>query len=316
MRTRVALLACLTLVPAVALGQAAGAVTITESSTSSLGGLSDGIINIAECNGTVTGDSVTLQWNLALAPTPTSAFYKIYATTGSCPAQGASPPADSDSIRAITSSFQAISVQAGNWTTPISVRDALAMPLKLSCQAAATITFCVTVFDTNDANAKVQGTYNATGSMVVDVSAPGQPTGVVTASGDGALTVAWTAGSGTATNWAVTATPGGADSAQGCTGGGVAASQSCNGSSTSSCRITGLTNDACYTVTVQGFSSSNNPSPISAAATGIPRPVQDFWERYQAQGGREQGGCSTGAASGLALLALAALAPRLKRRRP
>jgi len=49
MRTRVALLACLSgLAPALALGQAAGEVTITESSTSSQGGLSDRVINIAD----------------------------------------------------------------------------------------------------------------------------------------------------------------------------------------------------------------------------------------------------------------------------
>jgi len=315
MRTRVALLACLSgLAPALALGQAAGEVTITESSTSSQGGLSDRVINIAECNGTVSGDSVTLQWNLALPPNSLSAFYRIYATTGSCPDSGGLP---TTGFHEISSAFQGITTQAGNWTTPINVRTDLVAPLGISCSAAATVTFCVLAFDTNTADAKVQSTFTAKGSIAVDTVAPGQPTSVSAASGDGALTVAWAAGSGTATTWLVTATGTATDNPTlACSGGGVLVSKSCSGSTTTSCRITGLTNDACYDVTVQGFSASQNPSPVSAAAAGVPRPMEDFWERYQSAGGRELGGCSGGAASGLALLALAALAPRLKRRRP
>jgi len=316
MRTRTALLACLAaLSPSLASPQAAGTVVVTESSDAALGGLSDEVINIAECNGTVAGDSVTLQWNLALTPTQTTTHYRIYATTSSCPNTG-SPP--TNGFKEITAGYQALSTQAGSWTTAINVRNDLITPLALtSCSAGATIRFCVLVFDTNnDGTAQVQSTFTATGTIGLNVSAPGQPTGVSAASGDGALTVAWAAGSGTATTWEVTATPAAANAALACTGGGVPATRSCSGSSTSSCRITGLTNDACYDVTVRGFSDVNNPSPVSATASGVPRPVEDFWERYQTAGGREQGGCSAGSASALGLLLLAALAPRLKRRRP
>ncbi len=316
MRTRVALLACLAaLSPSLASAQTAGTVVVTESSDSSLGGLSDEVINIAECNGTVTSDSLTLQWSLALPPTQASAYYRIYATTSACPTTG-SPP--TSGFKEITSGYQAVTTQTGSWTPAISVRNDVITPLSLTaCSTAATIRFCVLAFDTNsDGTAQVQSTFTATGTIGLDVSAPGQPTSVSTSSGDGALTVGWVAGSGTATSWLVTATPTAADATQVCSGGGTPGSRECSGSSTTSCRLTGLTNDACYSVTVQGFSDVDNPSPVSAAATGVPRPVEDFWERYQANGGREQGGCGTGSASALALLALAALAPRLKRRRP
>lgn len=313
MRTRTALLACLlSSAPALARAQAAGAVTITESSTSSQGGLSDGVINIAECTGAVT-DSITLRWNLAQPPTGAAKWYRVFAGTSACAASG-NMPSGSSSLKEITSGFQAAPTQAGSWTTAVPIRDITSV-LAAACSVAATITFCVYVAETDTGTPPIQTAFTASGSIDLDTAAPGQPTSVSAASGDGALTVGWVAGSGTATTWRVTAAPGAADQALGCSGGGAPGSSDCTGSSTTSCRVTGLTNDACYSVTVQGFSEVNNPSPVSPAATGVPRPVEGFWERYAADG-REQGGCGSGPAAALSLLALAALAPRLLRRRP
>jgi len=321
MRTRTALLACLVgLVPALATAQAAGQVLITESSDTAAGGLSDQVINIAECDGTVASDSLTLQWTWGVATLTTANYFRVYASTAACPTTGTAP-VDSATIHELgNATFNQVPANSTGGSGPnpaINVRTDLVQNLSaLTCRAAATVNFCVLVFDGNVTASTIQNGAGASGTIRVEVAAPGQPTSVSASSGDGALTVGWVAGSGTATTWRVTATPAAADPALGCTGGGAGGSRDCTGSSTTSCRITGLTNDACYSVTVQGFSEFNNPSPVSVAATGVPRPVEDFWERYGAGGGREQGGCGGGPAAALSLLALAVLAPRLLRRRP
>jgi hypothetical protein len=83
-----------------------------------------------------------------------------------------------------------------------------------------------------------------------------------------------------------------------------------------SCRISGLTDLACYDVSVVGYSASRNPSRASnPSVPGVPVPVDDFWKHYTNDGGREQGGCG-GPVGALALLALLPLLPRLRRRAP
>jgi uncharacterized protein (TIGR03382 family) len=86
-------------------------------------------------------------------------------------------------------------------------------------------------------------------------------------------------------------------------------------SSCSDVTITGLTNGQPYDVVVYGIDANNNPGPASSAKTGTPVLTIDFWGSYQADGGREQGGCSTaGGAAGIlgGLLSLLAL----RRRKP
>jgi MYXO-CTERM domain-containing protein len=72
-------------------------------------------------------------------------------------------------------------------------------------------------------------------------------------------------------------------------------------------RVEGLTNGAVYTVHVLAFNDADNPSDPSNSTTSSPMSVTDFWEGYEAAGGREQGGCGTGGAGVLALLGLGAL---------
>jgi hypothetical protein len=67
-----------------------------------------------------------------------------------------------------------------------------------------------------------------------------------------------------------------------------------------------LVNGATYDVTVVGLSAAGNPSVPSNALSGSPIPADDFWDRYRAAGGQEEGGCAAGAAGPLALLGLAA----------
>lgn len=78
-----------------------------------------------------------------------------------------------------------------------------------------------------------------------------------------------------------------------------------------------LTNGVEYEVTVRALSVAGNASEASNAVLETPVPSDDFWDRYQAAGGQEQGGCATGAAGPLALLGLAvALSRRRAGRRP
>jgi hypothetical protein len=84
-------------------------------------------------------------------------------------------------------------------------------------------------------------------------------------------------------------------------------------SSCSDLRIGGLTNGVTYQVVAYGMNSANNPSPASAAADGTPVPTDDFWNHYKKDGGREQGGCSTGAGALGLLGALSLLALRRRK---
>jgi MYXO-CTERM domain-containing protein len=79
--------------------------------------------------------------------------------------------------------------------------------------------------------------------------------------------------------------------------------------------VSGLANGTTYDVTVAALSAAGNPSPESNALPGTPIPADDFWDRYDAAGGQEQGGCASGAAGPLALLGLAAFLARRNGRR-
>jgi hypothetical protein len=53
-----------------------------------------------------------------------------------------------------------------------------------------------------------------------------------------------------------------------------------------------------YRVAVRAVSPNGNLSDFSAPRTGVPRPVDGFWERYKQAGGDEEGGCSTSSGLG------------------
>jgi uncharacterized protein (TIGR03382 family) len=62
-------------------------------------------------------------------------------------------------------------------------------------------------------------------------------------------------------------------------------------------------NNVEYQVRVYAFSSADNRSAASEAGVGTPMLVRDFFAIYREDfGGREEGGCASGAAGLLALL--------------
>lgn len=145
----------------------------------------------------------------------------------------------------------------------------------------------------------------------LDSVPPATPTGVTADALDSGLSIAWTMPTdlaGTARYFVHVVGPDGVDK-----GTGVA------GSAATSTKISGLVNGTPYTVTVNSIDASGtkqdnaNPSLPSAPVTGTPAAVNGFYELYRADGGTDQGGCTSAPASLVALLAAAGLLMRRRR---
>jgi uncharacterized protein (TIGR03382 family) len=80
-------------------------------------------------------------------------------------------------------------------------------------------------------------------------------------------------------------------------------------------RVGGLLNDVVYAVAVVGYTDDYNPSDPSNVASSMPTVVNDFWDVYRGDGGRETGGCSSGVAGPFGLLVLAGALALVRRRK-
>lgn len=290
MTRRLLLLTCLACAPALASAQ----ITVAESTDR------DSIINIAECSS--GQDQLTFQWTVA----STSGIVTLYASdTAGCPpststVNGVTTTAHTGVIASNVTTSNATGIPAGK------VLNAA----QITCTGGSSAVF-VCVFDSSSTTTALAST-----SVQLDLVAPAAPNALSVSPGDGSLNVSWQQGSGSADG----GTPGSANSyrvyyapADGSSGEKFS---TFTGSGTTSGRITGLTNGAAYNVSVSALTLGGNESLRSNALAGTPISVQDFWRLYQADGGREQGGCASGAAGLAALVALAPLALRRKRRRP
>ena len=297
MTRRLAVLACLAGVPALASAQT---IIVTESTDR------DSIINIAECSNQPP-DRLAFTWT----PTTTAAAYDLYASDqAGCPGTSTSSGGTTNAhTRTIATSIAQTSRNEGDTAaTVLSLAS-------ISCQSSSTSLFiCVFAAGTN-INSGTIVTPLASASVQLDLVAPPPPTLTGVTPGDGSLTVSWQVGLGSADG----GTLGSANSfrvyyapADGSSGEKFS---TFTGAGTTSGRVTGLTDGVVYDVTVTALTIGSNESARSNQLSGTettPIQVQDFWRLYQNSGGREQGGCATGAAG---LAALAALTPLVLRKR-
>ena len=179
----------------------------------------------------------------------------------------------------------------------------------VTCGTTKTVYVCVTLYATNGTT--VRGSA-VTGSIKYDLTPPPVPVSLAVSPGDSALYVSWAAGSSSTSSVAadhyevtMTVVSGAGDSTA------VHGPQSFTGTSG---RFTGLVNGVTYSATVVAVSAGGNASAPSAAATGTPKPVSDYWAQYKANGGVDPGGCAGGPAGLLSLLGLAVLARTFRRR--
>lgn len=293
---RRAILALLLAAPPLALGQT---VTITESNDT------DRIVNVLECSGSVT-DTLSFTWTISNF-TATGTFDLLASDQASCPL-----PTTTSGTTAHTVTLQAgipATTGSGSSTSNLISVPSLLQQLQITCPGPATaVHFCV------DYNAAIPTPNAATGSLTLDLQSPPAPENVQTTPGDSALNVSWTQGTGSAdggTTGAATgynvycdlhpaATPIGKRCA------------SVTGAGTLNTRLNGLTNGTDYDIEVTAVSQGGNESGRSAQVTGTPQTVNDFWRQYRGAGGREAGGCASGAAG---LVAVVALLPFVLRRR-
>jgi hypothetical protein len=285
MERRAVLLALLLPVPALA-----QTLTITDSS-----GSASPTINIAQCEGTAS-KSFNFSWTVT--STTTAATFNLEASdTSGCPDATSSNNAHTKALGTSITASNNSGVYPSSGT--VNAATTLLPGLNIQCRGAQTpVYICVRSFDASGAQISATA---ATATITVDGAQPAPPTGVVVTPGDSALNVSWSSSSssadggtsGVASSYRVVATS---------TVDGTTKTQTVTGTSA---RIEGLTIGTTYAVTVVAISTGGNESDPSAAVNGTPVQVDDFWRLYKSAGGREQGGCSTGAAGLLALVGAA-----------
>lgn len=157
---------------------------------------------------------------------------------------------------------------------------------------------------------------SAVGSVQFDGRIPLPPTSASAEPADGALIVRWTpAETGVnATEFFISAVRCDAPTIEECPFPPTEPVVSSGEGVGTEFRLRGLQNDVQYAVSVFARSEAETPSATAARALGRPREVDDFWDVYDREGGREEGGCATGRGGALAILAAGALLLRLRRR--
>ncbi len=294
--------------PALALGQAAGAITI-DSTT----------ININQCNGTQDpprgGDDVLdlgMTWNLTFKDQSTTfatgGKYRVWAAN----AQQSVDPANGRPCE-VKSDGSPLGLQVAEFdalVNPVTSKQLVSMQdivtkagFDCTLGATHTINLCVQWIE-SDAST-VGGWASGTIVTLNTTSPQNAPTNVHVAGGDKKLFVSCTGNDAASTSFKAAATP----------AGGGTTRYSNQDTSCSNLTITGLANEQPYDVVVFGMNDAFNPSPASAPpVTGTPVPTDDFYNHYKQDGGQETGGCSTAAGAAGLLSVLALLAVR--RRKP
>jgi hypothetical protein len=302
-RLSIALLATLLGAPLLARAQtnpASGQVTIVESADANE---NPPIINIAECNGD-TADTLTYYFNVPAGTTYGLFLANVQGSSEACPA-----------VTSTTQTVNSVTIVPNGTTIPAvqnvvddsTIGQRLQLPvgsggLGLTCEGSG-VTTVYLCLNTNTT------TFAASGSITLDLARPATPAGVTLRAGDTQLHVSWSRGSGGASSTS------GYRVRWGVSGGALSSSHDLDGESTTSYDIPNLANGTAYDVQVAALSRGKNESPFSDVQSDTPVEIDDFWRLYRNDGGREQGGCATGAGGLAAAVALLALAARRRGRR-
>ncbi len=284
-----------------------GQITVGEEAHTSI----DAVINAEECNGSGV---VHLSWQIPGTFPIGGVTYKLFAanqaTTGACPTQSNASTSlvAAEVLPELTSTRNPV-------TDETYATSAIATAAGFgACDATApqSIFLCVEGIDPNNVSTAV-GT--ARGTLTLDRRPAVATTGGSVSSGDSAVNVSWNLVPSTADPPAdyylidaqpISSTITAFDPTPIHTSARVTASPY---------RLGGLVNGVVYSVRVWTFSPADNPSDPFSVGTAEALPSADFWETYKADGGREQGGCSSGPAGLLAVGGAAALLAMLRRRR-
>ncbi len=274
----------------------------------------DEFVNAAQCKGTDTTPT-SLVWNTHVTVVfSTGGTYRLFASNTQPDTSGTNlnycPETDNtaNGVRAaqVGPDLDATSqsVTASKDFSPLEIVRAAGYD---ACDATSekTIYLCVHWYDANGArNGWAKGT------VKLSLTAPAAPTAVSITPGDSALNVRWSAGTGgavDATEYSVVAITTDARDPAG--------THTFGKTNDTSYRAGSLVNGVTYSVVVYAYSKAGNPSAASAAVSGTPLPVADFWKVYRQAGGAERGGCASGPAGALALLGTAALLALARRKK-
>jgi Fibronectin type III domain len=292
------LLAILLLAPSLTLGQTTvtGVVTVGENADQ------DKVVNQDECFNRKQ-DNLQVTWTFNTGGT--GPFTLLGSDQQNCPQSSST----SGTITAKTVTMGTSSTNNFADTQTVSTR--IAAVFGDNCPTTAATLFVCVVDSANNL---------LSGSILLDLAAPPAPTANPPTAGDGALNVSWSQGSGSVDGGtgATSLFKVYCDESANLTDAGPITHKCADvsGQGTTDTRITGLKNGTEYGVEVTAVTQGGNESLHSNRVVGTPVLIDDFWRLYRQDGGREQGGCAAGAGGLVALLALAPLAWRWRRRRP
>jgi Synergist-CTERM protein sorting domain-containing protein len=259
-------------------------------------------INAAQCADTIAAPPLNLEWS-TITSSAVGDSYQLYASSAA-PAtsgEGANLCATEDipGSDGTATIFAGPIAGGGAWTSNIQRGQASGAEAKdqagRTCTENQVVYICAHLLDGSNPVGY------ASGKFIVQIAAPNAPTVTdVGAASETRLSVSWAA---------PTSTPVAVDHYVAvATAAGESPHESSSVDAVSrDVIISGLTQGTTYSVVVRAYSVGGNPSPDSNTMDGTPGPVDDFWETYVNAGGRDDGGCASGSAGPLALLAVAAL---------
>jgi hypothetical protein len=307
MLRRALILLCLA-APLSAVAQTTSSVILTFKDRSG-NTLTSNTLGRIRCDGT-DDPSLTINWTLVPTTATNPAYgdndtYRIAATTTStCPSD------DTTGVIDIIPANKSASGVYPNTATPLLLSTVLTK-VSLVCQGNntdQTVRVCVTLKRGTGGTADGSVPFN---TFILQLAPPPDPAGISVGPGDSALIISWakgTRGTGQAETDRVRVTVTPRDPSADPGGPRV------DETAASPFRRGGLVNGVLYDVTVQALSIGGNLSATAVAGTGTPALVNDFFEQYREQGGKEEGGCAGGAAGLLSLLGLGAVVRAFRRR--